>query len=122
MRNSLRKMATLALFSGLLVYVVLLASLYWNQANLVYFPTREVGVTPGQIGLDYQDVELLSEEGVLIRGWFLAHPNPSATLLFLHGNAGNIGHRLDTLELFHRLGLAVLVIDYRGYGGIPTPS
>jgi uncharacterized protein len=116
MRNSLRKMATLALFGGLLVYAVLLASLYWNQANLVYFPTREVSVTPGQIGLDYQDVELLSEEGVLIRGWYLPHPNPSATLLFLHGNAGNIGHRLDTLELFHRLGLAVLIIDYRGYG------
>ncbi len=116
MRNSLRKMAMLALFGGLLVYAVLLASLYWNQASLIYFPTREVAVTPGQIGFDYQDVELLSEEGVLIRGWFLPHPNPSATLLFLHGNAGNIGHRLDTLELFHRLGLAVLIIDYRGYG------
>ncbi len=116
MRNALRKMATLVLFGGLLAYAALLASLYWNQANLVYFPIREIEATPGQVGLDYQDVELLSDEGVLIRGWYLPHPNPSATLLFLHGNAGNIGHRLDTLELFHRLGLAVLIIDYRGYG------
>ena len=38
------------------------------------------------------------------------------TVLFFHGNAGNISHRLDSIVIFHRLGLNVFIIDYRGYG------
>ena len=37
-------------------------------------------------------------------------------VLFCHGNAGNISHRLESIALFHRLGLSVLIFDYRGYG------
>jgi fermentation-respiration switch protein FrsA (DUF1100 family) len=47
------------------------------------------------------------------------------TLLFLHGNAGNISHRLDSIRQFHELGLAVFILDYRGYGeseGSPTET
>jgi fermentation-respiration switch protein FrsA (DUF1100 family) len=36
--------------------------------------------------------------------------------MILHGNAGNMSHRLDYLVMFHRLGYATLIIDYRGYG------
>ena len=36
--------------------------------------------------------------------------------MFFHGNAGNISHRLDSIEIFHQLGLDTLIIDYRGYG------
>jgi fermentation-respiration switch protein FrsA (DUF1100 family) len=38
------------------------------------------------------------------------------TLLFFHGNAGNISHRGASVEIFHRLGLNVFIFDYRGYG------
>ena len=44
-------------------------------------------------------------------------------MLFFHGNGGNISHRGDSIAIFHRLGLNVLIIDYRGYGmsgGFPT--
>jgi fermentation-respiration switch protein FrsA (DUF1100 family) len=37
-------------------------------------------------------------------------------LLFLHGNGGNISHRLEKFVLLHQLGLSTLAIDYRGYG------
>ncbi|MET0067721.1 MAG: alpha/beta hydrolase [Candidatus Thiodiazotropha sp.] len=116
MRKTIRNILTLALLAGLLVYAALLASLYWNQANLVYLPSRSIAATPALIGLDFEDVELRSADGVRLHGWYLGHQNPRATLLFMHGNAGNVGHRLSTLELFHQLGLAVLIIDYRGYG------
>ncbi len=125
MRSSLRKIATLALFAGMLAYAALLASLYWNQASLIYLPSPVIEATPERIGLDYQEVVLRSGDGVSVHGWYLGHEHPRATLLFLHGNAGNIGHRLDTLALFHQLGLAVFIIDYRGYGesgGTPSET
>ena len=42
--------------------------------------------------------------------------NARGTLLFFHGNAGNISHRMESVLIFNRLGLGVLIVDYRGYG------
>ncbi|NIM70493.1 MAG: alpha/beta fold hydrolase, partial [Xanthomonadales bacterium] len=55
-------------------------------------------------------------DGVRLHGWFVPAPGARSTLLFLHGNAGNISHRLDSIAIFHELGLDTLIIDYRGYG------
>jgi len=87
---------------------------------MIYFPDRQLGATPDAAGLSYGDVFLTTADGVRIHGWFLSAPHaipPSPfTLLFFHGNAGNISHRLDKLVMFHGLGANVLIIDYRGYG------
>ncbi|MCU7905266.1 MAG: alpha/beta hydrolase [Candidatus Thiodiazotropha sp. (ex Epidulcina cf. delphinae)] len=111
---------------GLSVYLILLFYLYFNQTNLIHLPdlpTRRLVATPDRLGLEFEPVTLVTEDRVKLTGWFLPHKEPRAALLFFHGNAGNISHRLESLELFHRLGLAVLVIDYRGYGGSEgTPS
>jgi len=89
--------------------------------GLPFFPSKTLHATPKDIGLGYEDVRIRTEDGQSIAGWFLpapAAPLPAEgrTLLFLHGNAGNISHRLDSLAYFHRLGFAVYIIDYRGYG------
>ncbi|MCU7918915.1 MAG: alpha/beta hydrolase [Candidatus Thiodiazotropha sp. (ex Epidulcina cf. delphinae)] len=104
---------------ALSVYLALLLYLYFNQTNLIHLPdlpTRRIVATPEQFGLEFESVTLVTEDRVKLAGWFLPRKEPRATLLFFHGNAGNISHRLESLELFHRLGLAVLIIDYRGYG------
>jgi fermentation-respiration switch protein FrsA (DUF1100 family) len=93
--------------------------LYLMQPRLLYYPnmpTRELMATPTQTGLDYEAVTLHTDDGVRLSAWFIPHPLPRATLLFLHGNAGNLSHRLESIRLFHDLGLAVFIIDYRGYG------
>ena len=90
--------------------------IYAFQSRLIYARNRDLVATPEQVGLSYQDVTLTTSDGVNIHGWYLPHPKPRATLLFFHGNAGNISHRLESLQIFHRLGLSVLIIDYRGYG------
>jgi len=93
--------------------------LYFNQANLLYFPnipSRTVNVTPESMGLNYEAIELQTNDGVKLDAWFVPADNPRATLLFCHGNAGNISHRLESIELFHKLGLSVFIYDYRGYG------
>ncbi len=85
--------------------------------RLVYFPTRvHDGGTPAALGLAYEDVDLRASDGVRLHAWFVPAPAPSRTLLFLHGNAGNISHRLDKLAVFTELGAGVLLLDYRGYG------
>jgi len=100
-------------------YAAIVAFLYFYQSRLLYLPGmpgRDIVATPELIGLQYEDLRIETSDGVMLSGWFVPHPQPRATLLFFHGNAGNISHRLESLELFHRLRLNVLIIDYRGYG------
>lgn len=102
-----------------MAYLGLLAAVYLGQAHLLYFPNipnRALTATPRDIGLTYEDVELTTEDGVRLHGWWIPHPQPRAALLHLHGNAGNISHRLKLIRIFHDLKLSVLILDYRGYG------
>ena len=100
--------------------------LYLLQPSLIYFPEidRALAATPQQAGLPYEDVSLVTADGVTLHGWLVpAGESPRGTVLFFHGNAGNISHRLDSLRMFHRLGYNTLIFDYRGYGnsaGKPT--
>lgn len=98
-------------------YVLFTGLIFLTQDRLIYMPSGNVTSTPERIGLAYEDIELVTEDGVRLHGWFVPGPDgDTPVLLFLHGNAGNIGHRLHSLQQFHELGLAVLIIDYRGYG------
>ncbi len=100
-------------------YGVLVLVLFLSQSRLLYqpdFPGRELTADPTRIGLVFEEVELPTEDGEQLHGWWLPHPRARGTLLFFHGNAGNISHRLDSLATFHELGLNQLIIDYRGYG------
>jgi fermentation-respiration switch protein FrsA (DUF1100 family) len=88
---------------------------------IVFHPRAEIVATPADRRLPFEDVTLTASDGVKIRGWYVPAPTPNARaaplfLLFFHGNAGNLSHRLDSIEIFHGLGLSVLIIDYRGYG------
>lgn len=101
------------------VYGALLLMMFLFQARLIFLPNvagRALMATPERLGLDYRDVEIATQDGQSLHAWWLPHPRPRATLLFNHGNAGNISHRLDSLRIFHELGLNVLIYDYRGYG------
>jgi len=105
------------------VWVLLSLLLYINQSKYVYFPFKDLVATPRDAGLAYEEVHLTTADNIRLHGWYVPHDHPRATLLFLHGNGGNISHRLEKLVMYHQLGLAVLIIDYRGYGqseGSPT--
>jgi fermentation-respiration switch protein FrsA (DUF1100 family) len=103
-----------ASFAILYLLVCLLAYLF--QSRLVYFPQRRLETTPDCHGMPYRDVFFFSEDHVRLHGWFIPAPDARGVLLFCHGNAGNISHRLDSVRLFHDLGLTVFIFDYRGYG------
>ncbi len=83
---------------------------------MIYFPERELAATPASVGLDYEDVYLTASDGTRVHGWHVPG-HSEVTLLWFHGNSGNISHRLDNiLMLNQRLGVGILIIDYRGYG------
>lgn len=86
------------------------------EDRFLYFPTRELGSTPADYGLQAEELAVTAEDGVRLRGWWIRGRGKRA-LLFFHGNAGNVGDRLDrTKILCQRLGLDVFLVDYRGYG------
>lgn len=100
-------------------YVLLGLALYFMQEKMVFLrglPGRELDATPRYVGLDYVDVNLRTTDGVSLHGWYVHAREPRGTVLFLHGNAGNISHRLDSIAIFNALGLDTFIIDYRGYG------
>ncbi len=107
------------LLFGAGAYALLVAFIYFTQASLLYYPNiagRALSASPTDIGLAYEDVNLTAADGVRLHGWFVPATDARGTLLFFHGNAGNISHRLDSIRIFNRLGLDVFIIDYRGYG------
>jgi fermentation-respiration switch protein FrsA (DUF1100 family) len=114
----------ISFFAGL--YILLAFCIYIFQARLLYFPNlpdRQHVSVPSDIGLDYEDVFLTTSDNIRIHGWFLPSRDNKGSLLFFHGNAGNISHRLESIGIFHSLGLSILIIDYRGYGkSAGTPS
>ncbi|MBI5632105.1 MAG: alpha/beta hydrolase [Nitrospirae bacterium] len=97
-------------------YLGLIAFVYVRQPNMLYFPTRDIERTPASIGLSFEEVRLKTTDGLSIAAWHIPAPDAKAVLLFCHGNGGNISHRLDSIRIFHDLGLSVLIFDYRGYG------
>ena len=90
--------------------------LLFLQPRFMYRPGREVLSNPSNIDLGFEAVTLRTEDGLSLSAWFVPAAGAGYTVLFCHGNGGNISHRLDTLRLFHRLGVSCLIFDYRGYG------
>jgi fermentation-respiration switch protein FrsA (DUF1100 family) len=100
----------------LVFYLAFLITIYFVQDRMIYFPERKILITPKDIGLEYEEVSLQTKDNVTIAGWYIPAENETGIILFCHGNAGNISHRLESISIFHKLGLSVLIFDYRGYG------
>jgi len=82
----------------------------------IFFPKKEIEVYPSALNLPFEDVYIKTQDGVRINGWFIPQSNARHTLLFFHGNAGNIEHRLDKLLMLRETGVNMFIIDYRGFG------
>ena len=122
----------------LIAYLGWGAMLYIMQPKFLYGPVREVAYTPGELELDFEDITFKSSDGLRLSGWYIPAPlemnhqveptqlrsglltgpeeDSEFTVLFCHGNGGNIAHRLDSINIFHNLGLNCFIFDYRGYG------
>ena len=103
--------ATLAIAAALI-----LVGIWLLQRRLIYFPTAEVP-PPSTALPGAREIEINTSDGLTVTGWFLAAPNPTASVLVLNGNAGNRSGRAPLARALHDRGYEVLLFDYRGYGG-----
>ena len=84
---------------------------------LLYFPSRTIAGTPADAGLTYDDVELTTDDGQRLHGWWVQRRAPGrGHVLLCHGNAGNVGDRIAHAAVLAAAGFDVLLFDYRGYG------
>ncbi len=91
----------------------------YSEKGLIFFPIRQLDGTPGDYQLDYEEVYFPATDNTRLHGWFVPSSNPmtKTTMLWFHGNAGNISHRLENLALLHRyLDISIFVFDYREFG------
>ena len=102
---------------AILAYIGILIVLLMLERSLIFIPTPyPVGYWEGKPA-GVEDVQFTAADGAKLHGWYAAHEDPLAVVLYAHGNAGNITHRIDVLErLHHDLHCTVLLFDYRGYG------
>ena len=86
------------------------------REDFIFYPDSYFIGDPAGWGLPYEDIYFPRADGVMLHGW-LVPGHRRITLLWCHGNAGNISYRLDNLKLLHdRLGLNIFIFDYSGYG------
>jgi pimeloyl-ACP methyl ester carboxylesterase len=87
------------------------------EPRLTFIPARHIPATPGSVGIKFEEIRFPSEDGTLLSAWYIPHDNPTATVLFFHGNGGNlsVGHLGFLLDL-HKHGYSVFGLDYRGFG------
>lgn len=105
------------LIAGIVAYAALLAFLFLAQRKLMYLPDVQ-RIAPREAGLGgASEIELKTRDGETILGWHVPAPEGRPTLLYFHGNAGNLSSRAMRLQQFARQGFGVLAISYRGYGG-----
>jgi len=105
------------LIGAVIVYVAFVAMLTLLQRRLIYFPdtSRIVPASTGISGLNA--LELVAADGVRLVAWYRAARPGQPTVLYLHGNAGNIAYRVSKARPFLDAGMGVMLLSWRGYGG-----
>jgi uncharacterized protein len=111
---------------GFLLVVVLFVVMARLLARAsIFFPLKTIETEPQDFEISYEDVFFKTADHKRLNGWYFPVPDATRTLLFFHGNAGNISHRMEKIVLLQKLGLNIFIIDYRGYGrsqGAPSEA
>jgi len=101
------------------IYLAVLTLLFFMQRSLLFVPSRQ-RPDVAEAGPDFpmRAIEILTADRLRLLAWYRPPPsNPGTLLLYLHGNAGHIGHRTDRVRPYLEAGFGVLLVEYRGYGG-----
>jgi fermentation-respiration switch protein FrsA (DUF1100 family) len=123
MPSNLKKSFISGLTTVATFLIVLNIFFYFSQPGMIFFPFKNIDSTPRDWGLSYEPIRLKLKDDTTISAWYIPHPQASNTVLFFHGNGGNMSHRASSISVFQQLKLNVLIIDYPGYGesdGSPT--
>lgn len=96
--------------------IIFVIGIRYIEKRSIYFPMKGIFTSPGTVGLSYEEIYFETSDSKRLNGWFIPNDKAKFTVIFCHGNAGNISHRIEKILLLHRLGLNIFIFDYRGYG------
>ena len=114
--NLLKRIGKRLLIYIVLFYFLLSLAIYFKQDSIVFIPTQGPPFeTPTSLKLGFEDLRIKSAD-YDIHAWYIPADANRGTVLFCHGNAGNLGDRMNNISIWNRLGMNILVFDYRGYG------
>ncbi|MBM3244322.1 MAG: alpha/beta hydrolase [Candidatus Omnitrophica bacterium] len=102
----------------IIIVAVIIFKIYFIfiEQKSLYHPDKDIPETPANLRIAFEEVNFKTADGNLLNGWFVPAKNAKVTVLYCHGNAGNIYHRLHKVKFFHDMGLNFFIFDYRGYG------
>ena len=100
----------------IILFILFFLYVKYLEVKSIFFPSKAMESSPLEYKLPYEDVFVKTSDKAFIHGWFVAYPRAQNTVLYCHGNAGNISHRLEIVRIFHNLKMNVLAFDFRGYG------
>ncbi len=108
-----------------ILFIIIFFIMFYARVEnfFIFFPQTAHDFHPKDMDLNYRDVYFNSEDGTGLHGWFFPLKGGRPIILFCHGNAGNISHRLDNIMRLLEKKIQVFIFDYRGYGessGSPT--
>jgi fermentation-respiration switch protein FrsA (DUF1100 family) len=107
------------LISLISFYLLILFYIYFNQRNLLYHP-KENNYLNDPIKFAYDEVFIKVGDGIELKSWLIKkNLKKYKTLVFFHGNAGNLLNRVHKLNKFNKLDINILIISWRGFSGNP---
>ena len=103
--------------STIVIYLILLTLIYINQRKLLYLPS-ENNYLDDPINFTYNEFFIEVDKNIKIKSWLIEKDlKKYKTILFLHGNAGNLFNRSYKLNRLNELNLNVLIISWRSFSG-----
>ncbi|MDP3731604.1 MAG: alpha/beta hydrolase, partial [Candidatus Omnitrophota bacterium] len=84
----------------IIILVLFVIYLRYIERRSIFFPAGEIEYVPGDIGLLSEDIFFKTPDNLVLNGWFVPTKDATYTILFCHGNAGNISHRMEKLKFF----------------------
>ena len=111
---SIRTMLLLIVLMGLIVSAIVFYPQLEN--SIIFYPDKNLDDNPSNWNLSCKDVRFVTSDGEKLHGWFFPLSGKAPVLLFCHGNAGNISHRIENVERLVNRGISVFLFSYRGYG------
>ena len=110
------KRALIISFVLLNIYGLLCGVIYFFQENLIFLPTQLPQEHSYVMDSTFEELFLDTEDGARLNGLHFKVENSKGTILYYHGNAGDLQRWGEISQFFVDLQYSVIVMDYRGYG------
>jgi len=113
----LRRIFLYVFLSLTILYISVCTYMYIFQRNFLYHPDKNNYLRGEKLNVDIKEISVPSTDGITLKAWFYKNPRNKYTVLFFHGNAGELGNRIYKLNELKNLNLNYLIISWRGFSG-----